>query len=99
MAGSAHPAPDPKLIGALAKAHRWAVEMRQGVSLAVIAASEGTSESYLSSRTRLTFLSPAILSAILEGTQPAQLTLERIVRSGVPLDWQEQAELLGTATS
>lgn len=95
VAGSAQPSPDPKLVSALAKAHRWAAEMRRGISLAEIAGRESTSEPYISSRTRLAFLSPALQTAIMNGTQPTQLTLDRIVRTGVPLDWIEQAQVFG----
>lgn len=43
----------------------------------------------------LAFLSPAIQNAIFEGRQPPGLTLERIVRKPVPLDWDRQARLYG----
>lgn len=35
--------------------------------------------------------------AILEGRQPADLTLERIIRKSVLLDWDAQARLYGFA--
>jgi len=41
---------------------------------------------------RLAFLSPALQTAIIEGRQSPTLTLEKIVRGEVPLDWQEQGE-------
>ena len=34
-------------------------------------------------------------SPILAGTQPPDLSLERIVRSGIPLDWAEQEAKFG----
>ncbi|MEN9409444.1 MAG: hypothetical protein RL216_1418, partial [Pseudomonadota bacterium] len=40
-------------------------------------------------------LSPKIQAAILAGTQPPDLSLERIVRSGIPLDWAEQEAKFG----
>lgn len=44
---------------------------------------------------QLAYLAPAIQSAILDGRQPADLTLERIIRRPVPLDWDAQAKAYG----
>ena len=44
---------------------------------------------------KLAFLSPAIVKAILDGRQPADLSLEKILRSDLPPDWDRQAEFLG----
>ena len=41
---------------------------------------------------RLAFLSPRLQAAIVEGRQPPSLTLEKIVRSNLPLDWRAQEE-------
>ena len=41
---------------------------------------------------RLAFLSPALQAAIIDGRQPSTLTLEKIVRGELPLDWKEQAD-------
>jgi hypothetical protein len=41
---------------------------------------------------RLAFLSPALQAAIIDGRQPPTLTLEKIIRGDLPLDWREQAE-------
>jgi len=46
-------------------------------------------------RAQLAFLSPRIQAAILDGSQPPDLSLERIVRTGVPLDWSEQERVFG----
>jgi hypothetical protein len=43
----------------------------------------------------LAFLSPRIQRAILAGTQPCTLTLERIIRHPPPLDWTDQERLYG----
>ena len=55
----------------------------------------GIPDPSLRTRLPLAFLSPRIQAAILEGAQPPDLTLERIVRAGVPLDWSEQERLFG----
>ena len=69
--------------------------MRDGRPLGEIAVATGHAESYIRTRSQLAFLSPAIQSAILEGRQPTNLTLERIIRKPLPLDWDAQARLFG----
>ena len=97
VAGAPEPAPDADLVRVLAKAHRWADDLRRGAQLSDIARRDGHSESYLRTRAQLAFLSPRIQAAILDGTQPPDLTLERIVRTGIPLDWAEQERTFGFA--
>jgi hypothetical protein len=47
---------------------------------------------------RLAWLSPDIVSEILEGRQPPHLTGRYLLRCGdVPLDWAAQREFLGFA--
>lgn len=95
VSGQTEPCPDATLLRLLAKAHRWCREIRAGTSLTEIARSEGHSESYIRTRAPLAFLAPAIQAAILAGTQSADLSLERIVRAGIPLDWAEQEAKFG----
>ncbi len=66
-----------------------------GKPLGAIAAATRHTDSYIRSRAQLAFLSPAIQRAILEGRQPADLKLERIIRKPVPLDWDRQLRLYG----
>lgn len=87
--------PDPTLLRALSRAHDWATDLRNGRPLGEIAAATGHAESYIRTRSQLAFLSPEIQRAILEGRQPTDLTLERIIRKPVPLDWDAQARLYG----
>ena len=43
-----------------------------------------------------TGIAPDIVAAILAGTQPVELTAEKLVkRTDLPLDWAQQKELLG----
>ena len=95
IAGIPEPAPDTILIRALALAHRFVDDMRKGISMIEIAKREKHSESYVRTRAQLAFLSPKIQTAILQGTQPPELSLERIVRSTVPLDWKDQERAYG----
>lgn len=90
------PAPDATLTLILAKAHRWAAELRAGKSLLEIAANAGHSDSYVRVRAQLAFLSPKIQQAILDGRQPPELSVERIVRTkNIPLDWVKQERIFG----
>ncbi|MCA0928771.1 recombinase family protein [Ruegeria profundi] len=93
--GDREPQPDRTLLRALSRAHVWAAELRNGRPLGEIAVATGHAESYIRTRSQLAFLSPEIQSAILEGRQPTNLTLERIIRKPVPLDWDAQARLFG----
>lgn len=97
VAGAPAPAADATLVRALARAHRWVEALRTGVPLAAIARAEGCAESYVRTRAPLAFLAPQIQAAILAGTQPADLTLERILRTCVPMDWTAQGQQFGIA--
>ena len=83
------------LLRALSQAHVWTTELRSGKPLGQIAVATRHSESYIRTRSQLAFLSPTIQCAILEGRQPTDLTLERIIRKPVPLDWDDQARSYG----
>jgi hypothetical protein len=49
-----------------------------------------------SARLPLAFLSPKIVSTIITGNQPVELTAHRLSRlSDLPLAWSEQSALLG----
>jgi site-specific DNA recombinase len=95
IAGARDPAPDQTLIQALAKAHRWMFGLKRGKPLSEIARLSGHSGSFIRLRAQLAFLSPRIQAAILDGAQPLDLSLERIIRTGVPLDWSEQERVFG----
>jgi len=95
VTGATIPTPDPVLREALAKAHRWARALKSGTPLHEIARAAGHHDALVRTRTPLAFLSPKIQRAILEGTQPVDLTLERLVRQSLPLDWQDQERLCG----
>ncbi|MEQ9314881.1 MAG: recombinase family protein [Henriciella sp.] len=99
VVGEVAPAPDRTLLRALARAHHWAGALASGVPLASIAGRAGVSEAFIRPRLQLAYLSPRIQTAILEGRQPAELTLETLVRNRLPLDWQSQERLLGVALS
>jgi hypothetical protein len=86
---------DGVLVRRLAEAHDWLDRIRAGQPLTEVAAEAGHSPAYLRTRLQLASLSPRIQQAILEGRQPAELSLERLVRTGIPLDWAEQERRFG----
>ncbi|MEP1354183.1 MAG: recombinase family protein [Tateyamaria sp.] len=95
VVGDRKPEPDQTLLRALARAYAWTKDLRSGKPLTDIATATSHSESYVRTRAQLAFLSPEIQKEILEGRQPLDLTLERIVRKPIPLDWDAQAKLYG----
>ena len=42
----------------------------------------------------MAFLAPDIVEAILDGSQPGELELERLMK-GIPIGWNEQRRALG----
>ena len=53
---------------------------------------------YLKGLARISWLAPDMISAILDGTQPAQLTGRRLIRANaIPLDWASQRKMFGFA--
>jgi hypothetical protein len=97
VAGAPDCQPDQVLVRRLAEAHLWVRQLRTGTPLSEIAGQAGHSGAYIRTRAQLAFLSPHIQAAILDGTQPPDLSLERILRTGVPLDWPAQARIFGIA--
>jgi len=90
--------PDPSLIKAVTRAHRWFDDLVRGRARSIgdIAKTEGVSDRYVSHLLPLAFLAPRIVEAILAGNQPVDLTTEILIkRTDLPLDWSEQKTLLG----
>jgi site-specific DNA recombinase len=79
------------LLGAIAKARRWIEDLRLGriASFAAIAKQEGQGERHIRLLAPLAFASPRIISAIIEGTAPADLTVTDLARA-LPYSWAEQ---------
>ena len=99
IAGAQAPAnADSSMVKALSRAARWSAELFGGqvASAAALAAREGLTVRYISKVIRLAFLSPEIVEAILAGTQPVELTADRLIQAlELPLDWAEQKAALG----
>ena len=88
---------DPVLVRLLVRAQAIGVRLLEEPSLPLkqIAAEEGISSSYITRLLRLAFLAPDIVTAILNGRHPPQLTANRLMDdTRLPLDWTAQRELL-----
>jgi hypothetical protein len=82
---------DNSLIKAIARAHRWKQMMESGTyaSVTELAAAEKINQSFICRVLRLTLLAPIVVEAIVDGRQPLEKTLARLMRP-FPAGWQEQ---------
>ncbi len=98
--GSDSAAPDPSLLRLLIRANaiRDRLLADGSVTLAEIAKEEKMVASYATRLLRLTLLAPSIVGAILNGSQPPELTARKLMDdTRLPLDWNEQRRALGFA--
>ncbi|WP_159648106.1 recombinase family protein [Sphingorhabdus sp. 109] len=85
--------PDPILLRLVAHAFAARDFLVDGTPSPMIAE---YSKAHLQKLTRLSYLAPDIISAIIDGSQPENLTGRRILRMGnVPLCWKAQRAMLG----
>jgi hypothetical protein len=86
---------DPALVKALARAFRWKrlLENGQYASLGELATSEKLDRGYLGRILQLTLLAPDLVEDILDGQQPAEMSLPRLMAVLEP-SWAEQRQLL-----
>jgi hypothetical protein len=98
--------PDQTTIRALARARRWMMDLLGGVhgSITELADAYGTNPGYVARHLPLACLSPALVTAILEGRQPVVsearqsrelTTWDLLNRIEIPPNWTEQAHRLG----
>lgn len=89
--------PDPGRVALLVTARRWWDRLSTGeIDIATLSREEGVNDSWMSRVIRVNFLSPRIIDAILTGTQPVNLTARWLRRNDLPLDWDEQWDLLAS---
>jgi hypothetical protein len=88
--------PDQKLLQSVIRAHAWLKDLSSGryASVEELARAASLHPKVVRQGLRLAFLSPNVTSAILEGRQPAELSLARIPKL-LPLLWTEHRPLLG----
>ena len=77
----------------LAQSFKWHQDILNGASAPQIAKQEKISYQYIVRLLNLSFLSPRIIRAILNGTQSADCTLKKLL-SIKTLNWQEQEQIL-----
>src|SRR6476659_2117953 len=70
---------------------------KSGMTLHAIAIQEHVTPGYVSRLLRLTSLAPDIITAIVNGKNPPQLTAKQLMRLAleIPVDWTAQRKLLG----
>jgi hypothetical protein len=92
------PLVDLALMKAIARGRQWADDLLAGrvESVAVIAKRDGVLPNYVRRLTRLAFLAPRIVEAIVAGHQPPELTAKALnERIELPLLWSEQERAVG----
>ena len=84
--------PNTELIKILNQAYKWHQEIINGASTQDIAKRDKVCVQYVRRILNLSFLSPKIVRAILNGTQPADCTLKKLL-SIKSSNWQEQEQI------
>jgi hypothetical protein len=79
----------------VARSHRWQRLLESGryATVGELAHDVGVDNSYLARMLRLTLLAPDIIESILNGTEPDNLSLEKLYR--LPVEWEAQRQGLG----
>jgi site-specific DNA recombinase len=91
------PTPDQNLIKLIAKAHLWFARLSDGTAISIsdLANQQNEDPTEISRFLPLAFLAPVIVESILAGTQPVDLTIEKLRRiPALPISWTEQREML-----
>jgi site-specific DNA recombinase len=88
--------PDPALIKTVARAHVWFEDIVAGhLTMTELGARERMKVSSVAKLLPLAFLAPDIVEAFLAGDQSATLVAHRLIRSNLPVLWnQQRAEIL-----
>ena len=90
---------DPALLRIVARAHDIQERLMQkhGLTLHAIACQEHVTPGYVSRLLRLSSLAPDIITAIVNGKNPPQLTAKKLMRLAleIPVNWTAQRKLLG----
>jgi site-specific DNA recombinase len=90
---------DPGLLRIIVRVHDFHERLIRNPDLTVpaIAGQEQLTIGYLSRLLRLSSLAPDIVTAIINGQHPPQLSAKRLMRLAfkLPTDWAEQRKLLG----
>lgn len=89
------PRADPHVVKAIAQGLYWQnlLTTHKAADAAEIARVEGTDRARVTKVTKLALLAPDVIAAIVEGR--LSVTLHRLMRQDVPLDWDAQRAELG----
>lgn len=83
--------PNERLIKLILRGRAFWDRLSQGTAdVATIAREEHLTPSYVTRLTRLAFLSPKVLQAIVDGSAPARLDAGALVATGLAASWKEQ---------
>ena len=98
-ASSKGTAPDPQLVRLLADALevQKLVMAAPDLSLNQLAGKVGRCRKAMAKLLRLSWLSPSLVEAILDGSQPRSVKRARLLETELPLDWAEQEAMFGFA--
>ncbi len=89
---------DKAMLKAIARAYTWLEQLQAGRArdLNAIAVCEGLAPSYVRDHLPLAFLAPRIVTAIIEGRQPKDLSLNQLMyRTELSSNWTAQRHQLG----
>lgn len=91
--------PSAPLIKAIARAHSWYEQLLSGSATQYsIAKQNSVNDTYVNRIIRCAFLAPDIIESILEGRQPVDLTLDKLINN-LPIHWDGQRRVLGFANT
>jgi hypothetical protein len=91
---------DQTLLKTIVNAHKWFNDLVSGRvrNIAEIASLEGKDKSHVSRVMNVAFLAPDITESIITGRQPADLSAEKLIRRiNLPMDWEQQRQIMGFA--
>ena len=82
---------DSTLVKALGRAHRWKSLLENGTytSISELAKAEKIDRGYVGRILQLTLLAPDIVETILDGRQPPDLILPKLLKP-FPMEWERQ---------
>ncbi len=89
---------DEPLVRSVAKGYAWLQELKSDsrATLSAIAAREGVKRKHIARLIDLAFLAPDIVEAILSGSQPTDLSTDRLLKgTEIELAWPDQRRQLG----
>jgi DNA invertase Pin-like site-specific DNA recombinase len=92
--------PDPALVKLIAHAHQWWDDLlaHRFSTMRALAQAYGKDERYVARVLPLAFLAPTIVEAAAGGTQPVELTAQRLMTvTDLPDHWKAQVATLGFA--